>query len=114
MPTFHEPRRGSLPPDLIVHVGVGGSGRLTLEQRGRRLGYEQEDAGGELCEAGEDGRRGAVGERWGGVCETGEGGEEEVRTKVDGAKVLEFVKRMGVDEIAPSEDAGECGACSVP
>ena len=107
VPGLHAPPNGDAPPDLVVHVGVGRSGRLTLEQRGRRWGYNAEDAEHELCVAGQDGRRGGVDAKWAEVVEPSAEGEEQVRTSVNGGSVQAWAKAMGVEKLEISEDAGE-------
>lgn len=118
VPQIHS-LKNRLKPDLIIHVGVGRDGRLTLEQRGRRWGYKGEDANGQLCEAeaehqpGQEGRRqGFVDARWAEVVQLGCGEEgerpvEEVRTRVVAQPVLDFVRARGVEHIVESEDAGQ-------
>lgn len=107
VPTIHAPPSGDRPLDLIVHVGVGLAGTLTLEQRGRRWGYEAEDAEGKLCGIGEGGMRGAAAEEWGKVVETGAEGDEEVRTVVRGEVVQDWVRDRGLERLVISEDAGK-------
>lgn len=87
-------------PDLIIHVGVSSEDRsIRLEQRARKFGYDSTDAEGQMAELGEDGRRGFVGERWR-EC------PEELRTRVEGGKVVRRLKEAGFEHISLSEDAG--------
>ncbi|GAA5832659.1 hypothetical protein JCM11251_001401 [Rhodosporidiobolus azoricus] len=92
---------GSGRPDLLIHVGVGLSGAVKLEQRARKWGYEKQDVEGEMAGVSGDGtsKRGCV------VKEL-EGVQDELRTSVDGKRVLEWVKRKGVEHLDLSEDAG--------
>ncbi|ORY40562.1 hypothetical protein BCR35DRAFT_356471 [Leucosporidium creatinivorum] len=85
------------PYDLIIHVGVGAPGGVVLERRARRWGYDKEGADGKLAES--DGkRRGFVGEEW----NVG----EELQTRISREKVVEWVRRKGVEHLALSSDAG--------
>ncbi|GAA6025748.1 hypothetical protein JCM10207_009284 [Rhodosporidiobolus poonsookiae] len=87
-------------PDLIVHVGVGLAGSVRLEQRARKWGYEKRDVDGELGPLEERGkRRGCAGEELRGVA-------EELRTQVAGEKVVDFLRRSGVEHVGLSEGAG--------
>ncbi|GAA6023579.1 hypothetical protein JCM8202_005811 [Rhodotorula sphaerocarpa] len=107
-PALQEESRdpGSPPPDVVIHVGVSGSdSAIRLEQRARKVGYLSPDAQGRLAPAeGAEGaaqgaRRGFVGEEWAEA-------PEELRTRVDGERVIERVKGRGVEYISLSEDAG--------
>lgn len=107
-PALQEESRdpGSPPPDVVIHVGVSGSdSAIRLEQRARKVGYLSPDAAGRSAPAeGPEGvtegaRRGFVGEEWAGA-------PEELRTRVDGVRVIERVKGRGVEYISLSEDAG--------
>jgi hypothetical protein len=82
--------------DAYVHVGVGAAdpkGRIFIERRGRRLGYEKLDAQGELCEIIKtEGARGGRGVRdWAG----GEGQEEELQTPIDVERLVEDLHGLG-------------------
>lgn len=93
--------------DLVIHVGVGLNGKIRLEQRARRFGYNKKGVDGELAEKekGENGRRGFVGKKWEVGSEKGE--EEQLRTRVEGEKVLRWVRERGLEAVELSEDAGE-------
>ncbi|KAK4705858.1 pyroglutamyl-peptidase, partial [Phenoliferia sp. Uapishka_3] len=96
------------PYDLILHVGLGRSGTLCLEQRGRRYGYAKTDVDGKYAPiAGPEGyqRQGYVSEEWDGLASVGPQGEE-MRPKVNGVKVRDWVRSMGAEKIILSEDAG--------
>ncbi|BGP25664.1 pyroglutamyl-peptidase [Rhodotorula toruloides] len=99
-PALQDARTSEGPPDLIVHVGVSGQDRqIRLEHRARKFGYDSTDATDKLAYAAADGRRGFVGETW-------RDSPEELRTRVDGAKVVERLKAAGFEHISLSDDAG--------
>ncbi|BGP33209.1 hypothetical protein JCM10296v2_005003 [Rhodotorula toruloides] len=87
-------------PDLVVHVGVSSQDRqIRLEQRARKYGYNSTDAADKLADVAGDGRRGFVEESW-------LDSPEELRTRVDGKKVVERLKAADFEHISLSEDAG--------
>ncbi|GAA5849342.1 hypothetical protein JCM8547_006519 [Rhodosporidiobolus lusitaniae] len=95
---------GKHRPDLVIHIGVGLEGELKIEQIGRKWGYDKPDVNGELAPTEEGsswtgGRRGQAEKRF-------EEEEEELRTRVDGEKVLDWVRKRGLEHIDLSEDAG--------
>lgn len=95
VPPLHDTEN---PYDLIIHVGVGLPGKIVLERRARRWGYNKEGADGKLAES--DGKkRGFVGEEW----DVG----DELRTRINRDKVVEWVRRRGVEKLGLSNDAGE-------
>ncbi|GAA5890030.1 hypothetical protein JCM6882_009207 [Rhodosporidiobolus microsporus] len=92
---------GSRRPDLVIHCGVGLSGAVKLEQRARKWGYEKQDVDGELATREEGG-----GVRRGCTAQELEGAEEELRTRIDGKRVQDWLKKSGVEHLDLSEDAG--------
>lgn len=95
------PPRGGY--DLVLHVGVAGPGAMRVEQRGRKHGYNSPDADDELCPVALDGASPVRG--------FGKGYEEfpdEMYTPVDCAKLIEYLKDMGISDVVPSSNAGLC------
>ncbi|GAA5930248.1 uncharacterized protein JCM15063_004755 [Sporobolomyces koalae] len=87
-------------PDLIIHVGVGLEGRIRIESRARKWGYNQLDVEGHLAplDDGEN-QRGFAGNEW---IELQEG----LETTINIDTVVEAAKRRGVQHIETSRDAG--------
>ncbi|CDZ97776.1 Peptidase C15, pyroglutamyl peptidase I-like [Phaffia rhodozyma] len=88
--------------DAFVHVGVGRSGELRVEQRSRRVGYDKPGYDGRLCEIVdlESGTRGI--KTW-----PMEGHKDEIRSKIDCDKLVKWLRsQMDVKHVLPSTDAG--------
>ncbi|GAA5889586.1 hypothetical protein JCM16303_006972 [Sporobolomyces ruberrimus] len=100
IPQLHTTGFEGSSPNLIIHVGVGLEGKIRLEQRARKWGYEKLDVDGQLGPLDElENKRGFKGEEWVEI-------EEELRTRIDGNRVVECAKRRGIEEIELSENAG--------
>lgn len=84
--------------DLIVHVGVGGSGAVKLEGLARKFTYDKLDVESKFP-PGEGSHRGFIGSEW---AES----KEVLYTKLNRNKILKFCQTKGVESIAKSEDAG--------
>ncbi|KDR69339.1 hypothetical protein GALMADRAFT_41112, partial [Galerina marginata CBS 339.88] len=91
--------------DFIFHVGVAGRGPLRMERQGHKLGYHMKDATGKLAPV----------VRTGGDTITrptrgfGAGYEnfpEEIPTDIDVTRLVQDLKRSGVEQIYTSMDAG--------
>ena len=81
------PLHASKQYDVILHVGVGKPGGLEVERLAHKMGYNQTDADGKLCE-GTKGKRGF-----------GQGYEEfgdEIRTGVDVDAVVKHLHSKGL------------------
>ncbi|KAH9935449.1 uncharacterized protein B0H18DRAFT_1114192 [Fomitopsis serialis] len=106
--SLEDPAMAIAPPpldgyDFILHIGVmGRSGNpIKLEQRGRKYGYDQDDAEGNMCEIVEE----AEGKPKRGFGEGYEEFPQELFTPIDCEKLEEHLKAGGVD-VALSVDAG--------
>ncbi|GAA5848305.1 hypothetical protein JCM3766R1_004657 [Sporobolomyces carnicolor] len=88
------------PPDVLVHVGVGTEGKVRLEQRARKWGYDKLDVDGHLGPFDEsENKRGFAGDEW---IEL----DDELATTVDVARVVGDAKRRGLEHVETSHDAG--------
>jgi len=93
--------------DFILHIGVmSRSGNpIKLEQRGRKYGYDQDDAEGNMCEIVKE-AEGAKGKPMRGFGKGYEGFPEELFTPINCEKLVEHLKAGGMDQVALSVDAG--------
>ncbi|BGP09214.1 Pyroglutamyl-peptidase 1 [Rhodotorula toruloides] len=99
-PALQEAGTNGDTPDLVVHVGVSSQDRqIRLEQRARKYGYDSTDAADKLADVAADGRRGFADEAW-------RDSPEELRTRVDGKKVVGRLRAAGFEHVSLSEDAG--------
>ncbi|GAA5911290.1 hypothetical protein JCM5296_004792 [Sporobolomyces johnsonii] len=100
VPALHAQTKPDFCPDLIIHVGVGSEGAVRLEQRARKVGYEKPDADGEMAPFDkETGEKGYTGVEWREVA-------ADLRTSVDGQRVVSWVRGKGLEHVELSEDAG--------
>jgi len=131
-PTIPPPGDGY---DLIFHVGVAGRGPLRMERQGHKLGYNMKDANGCLAPlvriASDDAKRRPVEPSEAERIErarlgeyaletTTDGGElpkrgfgkgyenfpEEIYTDIDVEKLVQHLKKEGIEQIYTSMDAG--------
>ncbi|GAA5966348.1 hypothetical protein JCM21900_005139 [Sporobolomyces salmonicolor] len=100
VPALHARTKPDFCPDLIIHVGVGLEGAVRLEQSARKVGYEKPDADGEMARVDEEtGRKGHVGVELKELA-------AELRTRIDGQRVVNWVREKGLEHVELSEDAG--------
>ncbi|KAF4567678.1 hypothetical protein EYR40_006681 [Pleurotus pulmonarius] len=91
--------------DLMFHIGVAGRGPLRMERIGHKLGYQMKDVSGKLASviisSGENIARQTRG--FGAAYETF---PDEITTEVDVTRLVQDLKRSGIEQIYTSMDAG--------
>ncbi|KZT72046.1 peptidase C15, pyroglutamyl peptidase I-like protein [Daedalea quercina L-15889] len=112
VPTPKDPAMATAKPptdgyDFILHVGVmSKSGNpIRLEQRGRKYGYDKDDAEGNMCEVVKE-AEGADGKPLRGFGKVYEGFPDELFTPIDCSKLGEHLKAGGLKQVTLSVDAG--------